>query len=205
MTDQTSRPSITAVILAGGKARRMGGQDKGLVELAGRPLIEHVIARIKPQVSRILINANRNTEQYARYGYPVVSDSLSDFQGPLAGFLAAMQQVESDFIVTIPCDGPCLPDDLINRLYNAQQAAKAEIAVAHDGNRMQPVYALISTRLQQSLNDFLSSGERKIDWWYARHNTVTADFSDAPETFLNINTLEERDRFQPIGHDGSSC
>jgi len=205
MTDQTSRPSITAVILAGGKARRMGGQDKGLVELAGRPLIEHVIARIKPQVSRILINANRNTEQYARYGYPVVSDSLSDFQGPLAGFLAAMQQVESDFIVTIPCDGPCLPDDLINRLYNAQQAAKAEIAVAHDGNRMQPVYALISTRLQQSLNDFLASGERKIDWWYARHNTVTADFSDAPETFLNINTLEERDRFQPIGHDGSSC
>lgn len=205
MTDQTSRPSITAVILAGGKARRMGGQDKGLVELAGRPLIEHVIARIEPQVSRILINANRNTEQYARYGYPVVSDSLSDFQGPLAGFLAAMQQVESDFIVTIPCDGPCLPDDLINRLYNAQQAAKAEIAVAHDGNRMQPVYALISTRLQQSLNDFLSSGERKIDWWYARHNTVTADFSDAPETFLNINTLEERDRFQPIGHDGSSC
>lgn len=205
MTDQTSRPSITAVILAGGKARRMGGQDKGLVELAGRPLIEHVIARIEPQVSRILINANRNTEQYARYGYPVVSDSLSDFQGPLAGFLAAMQQVESDFIVTIPCDGPCLPDDLINRLYNAQQAAKAEIAVAHDGNRMQPVYALISTRLQQSLNDFLASGERKIDWWYARHNTVTADFSDAPETFLNINTLEERDRFQPIGHDGSSC
>ncbi|WP_435685954.1 molybdenum cofactor guanylyltransferase MobA [Sedimenticola selenatireducens] len=205
MTDQTSRPSITAVILAGGKARRMGGQDKGLVELAGRPLIEHVIARIEPQVSRILINANRNTQQYARYGYPVVSDSLSDFQGPLAGFLAAMQQVESDFIVTIPCDGPCLPDDLINRLYNAQQAAQAEIAVAHDGNRMQPVYALISTRLQQSLNDFLSSGERKIDWWYARHNTVTADFSDAPETFLNINTLEERDRFQPIGHDGSSC
>lgn len=205
MTDQTSRPSITAVILAGGKARRMGGQDKGLVELAGRPLIEHVIARIEPQVSRILINANRNTEQYARYGYPVVSDSLSDFQGPLAGFLAAMQQVESDFIVTIPCDGPCLPDDLINRLYNAQQAAQAEIAVAHDGNRMQPVYALISTRLQQSLNDFLASGERKIDWWYARHNTVTADFSDAPETFLNINTLEERDRFQPIGHDGSSC
>ncbi len=196
MSDNPSRPSITAVILAGGKARRMGGQDKGLVELAGQPLIEHVIARIKPQAGQILINANRNTERYARYGYPVVGDSLSDFQGPLAGFLAAMQQVESDFIVTIPCDGPCLPDDLVSRLYTAQQAAQAEIAVAHDGQRMQPVYALISTRLQQSLNNFLTSGERKIDGWYARHNTVTADFSDAPDTFLNINTLEERDQFK---------
>lgn len=201
MTDQPSRLSITAVILAGGKARRMGGQDKGLVELAGRPLIEHVITRIEPQVGQILINANRNTEQYARYGYPVVSDSLSDFQGPLAGFLAAMQQVESEFIVTIPCDGPCLPDDLVSRLYNALQAAQAEIAVAHDGNRMQPVYALISTRLQPSLEAFLASGERKIDWWYERHNTVTADFSDAPDTFLNINTLEERDRFNPADEE----
>lgn len=205
MTDKPLLPSITAVILAGGKARRMGGQDKGLVELAGQPLIEHVIARIEPQVSQILINANRNTGQYARYGYPVVSDSLSDFQGPLAGFLAAMQQVESEFIVTIPCDGPCLPDDLISRLYNAQQAAQAEIAVAHDGKRMQPVYALISTHLQHSLNDFLASGERKIDWWYARHHTVTADFSDAPQTFLNINTLEERDRFNPISDPGPTC
>lgn len=204
MTDQLSRASITAVILAGGKARRMGGQDKGLVELAGQPLIEHVIARVAPQVSQILINANRNTGQYARYGYPVVSDTLSDFQGPLAGFLAAMQQVESDFIVTLPCDGPCLPVDLVNRLYDAQQAAEAEIAVAHDGNRMQPVYALISTRLQPSLEAFLAAGERKIDRWYGQHNTVTADFSDIPDTFLNINTLEERDRFKQRGAPGSA-
>lgn len=201
MSDTASRPSITAVILAGGKARRMGGQDKGLVELAGRPLIEHVIARIEPQVSRILINANRNTGQYARYGYPVVSDTLSDFQGPLAGFLAAMQRVESDFILTIPCDGPSLPDDLVSRLYNARQAAQAEIAVAHDGNRMQPVYALITTQLQGSLAAFLAAGERKIDRWYGQHNTVSVDFSDAPETFLNINTLEERDRFRPADEE----
>ncbi|MCW8891126.1 MAG: molybdenum cofactor guanylyltransferase [Sedimenticola sp.] len=196
MTNEPTSESITAVILAGGMARRMGGEDKGLVMLDGKPLIEHVLARIAPQAEAILINANRNAERYGAYGHPVISDSLHDFQGPLAGFLAAMHSVESDFIVTIPCDGPCLPADLIQRLYRAQQSAGAEIAVAHDGHRMQPVYALISTQLEASLSTFLASGERKIDKWYGQHNTVTVDFSDAPETFLNINTPEERDQFK---------
>ncbi|MCW8943153.1 MAG: molybdenum cofactor guanylyltransferase [Sedimenticola sp.] len=198
MNPNPSSSNITAVILAGGMARRMGGEDKGLVELNGKPLIEHVITRIAPQAKEILINANRNTERYSTYGYPVISDSLSNYQGPLAGVLAAMQKVTSDFIITIPCDGPCLPDDLIQRLSSAQQTAKADIAVAHDGNRMQPVYALISTKLEASLNNFLEAGERKIDKWYAQHNTVTVDFSDSPETFLNINTPEERDQFRSI-------
>ncbi|TVO70938.1 molybdenum cofactor guanylyltransferase MobA [Sedimenticola selenatireducens] len=188
-------PKITAVILAGGMARRMGGQDKGLIDLDGRPLIAHVLERIQPQVDQVVINANRNLEQYARFGHPVISDTLSDFQGPLAGFLAVMQQVDTDFIATLPCDGPCLPDDLIERLRNAQQAANADIAVAHDGNRMQPVYALIATHLRPSLEAFLQAGERKIDWWYAKHNTVNVDFSDAPDTFLNINTPEDRERY----------
>ena len=187
--------NITAVILAGGKARRMGGEDKGLIDLDGRPLIEHVLERIRPQVAQVVINAHRNLEQYAAVGHPVISDTLSDFQGPLAGFLAVMQQIDSDFIVTLPCDGPCLPDNLVERLHQAQQAADADIAVAHDGNRMQPVYALIATRLRPSLEAFLKSGERKIDWWYARHHTVNVDFSDAPDTFLNINTPEDRERF----------
>lgn len=195
MSNQPPLNTVTVVILAGGMARRMGGEDKGLVTLNDRPLIEHVLTRITPQADAILINANRNTERYSTYGYPVISDSLSNYQGPLAGFLAAMQSVKSDFIVTIPCDGPCLPADLVSRLYAAQQTAAAEIAVAHDGHRMQPVYALISTRLESSLNQFLASGERKIDKWYAQHNTVTVDFSDAPETFLNINTPEEREQF----------
>ncbi|WP_428633957.1 molybdenum cofactor guanylyltransferase MobA, partial [Sedimenticola sp.] len=141
-----SESKITAVILAGGMARRMGGQDKGLIDLDGRPLIAHVLERIQPQVAQVVINANRNLEQYAAFGYPVISDTLSDFQGPLAGFLAVMQQIDSDFIVTLPCDGPSLPDNLVERLRQAQQAADADIAVAHDGNRMQPVYALIATR-----------------------------------------------------------
>ncbi|MCW8948885.1 MAG: molybdenum cofactor guanylyltransferase [Sedimenticola sp.] len=195
MTSDSSSNQITAVILAGGMARRMGGEDKGLIDLDGRPLIAHVLERIQPQVDQVVINANRNLEQYARFGHPVISDTLSDFQGPLAGFLAVMQQVDTDFIVTLPCDGPCLPDNLIERLRKAQQAADADIAVAHDGNRMQPVYALIATRLQPSLEAFLQAGERKIDWWYAKHNTVTVDFSDAPDTFLNINTPEDRERY----------
>ncbi len=195
MTSDSSSNQITAVILAGGMARRMGGEDKGLIDLDGRPLIAHVLERIQPQVDQVVINANRNLEQYARFGHPVISDTLSDFQGPLAGFLAVMQQVDTDFIVTLPCDGPCLPDNLIERLLKAQQAADADIAVAHDGNRMQPVYALIATRLQPSLEAFLQAGERKIDWWYAKHNTVTVDFSDAPDTFLNINTPEDRERY----------
>jgi molybdopterin-guanine dinucleotide biosynthesis protein A len=190
-----SEPKITAVILAGGKARRMGGEDKGLIDLDGRPLIEHVLERIRPQVTQVVINANRNLERYAAFGHPVISDTLSDFQGPLAGFLAVMQQIDSDFIVTLPCDGPCLPDNLVERLRQAQQTAGADIAVAHDGDRMQPVYALIATRLQPSLEAYLQSGERKIDWWYAKHHTVNVDFSDAPETFLNINTPEDRARF----------
>ncbi|WP_428608182.1 molybdenum cofactor guanylyltransferase MobA, partial [Sedimenticola sp.] len=111
-----SESKITAVILAGGMARRMGGQDKGLIDLDGRPLIAHVLERIQPQVAQVVINANRNLEQYAAFGHPVISDTLSDFQGPLAGFLAVMQQIDSDFIVTLPCDGPCLPDNLVERL-----------------------------------------------------------------------------------------
>lgn len=194
-----SAPSVTAVILAGGLARRMGGQDKGLIALSGRPLIAHVLERIAPQVSQILINANRNVEAYRAFGHPVISDTLSDFPGPLAGFLAAMQACNSDFIVTLPCDGPCLPDNLVARLVDAQQAAGADIAVAHDGNRLQPVHALISTRLQPSLAAYLQSGERKIDRWYDQQKTVQVDFSDAPDTFLNINTPEERDRFESAG------
>ncbi len=190
-----SNQDVTAMILAGGMARRMGGEDKGLIDLGGRPLIDHVLERIRPQVSQVVINANRNLERYAEFGCPVISDTLNDFQDPLAGFLAVMQQVDSDYIVTLPCDGPCLPGNLVARLHEARQAAGADIAVAHDGQRMQPVYALIATSLQTSLEAYLQEGERKIDWWYNKHHTVTVDFSDAPKTFLNINTPEDRERF----------
>ena len=194
-----NKHNVTAVILAGGKGRRMDGKDKGLVELANRPLIEYVIDAIKPQVESIILNANRNQEQYSRYGYPVVSDALADYQGPLAGFICAMQSSTTSHIVTLPCDGPFLPADLVDRLISSLADNNAEIAVAHDGDRMQPVYSLIPVTLSNSLNSFLDSGERKIDLWYSQHRVALADFSDCPETFRNINTAEQRDRLQNEG------
>jgi molybdenum cofactor guanylyltransferase len=191
-----TKQDVTAVILAGGKGRRMDGKDKGLVELADRPLIEYVIDAIKPQVGRIILNANRNQQQYAVYGYPVITDTLDDFQGPLAGFYSAMKNVSSSHIVTLPCDGPLLPADLVARLIAALDEKAAEIAVAHDGERMQPVYSLIPVSLMSSLNAFLDSGERKIDLWYKQLQVALADFSDCPETFRNINTADQRDRLQ---------
>lgn len=194
-----NKHNVTAVILAGGKGRRMDGKDKGLVELANRPLIEYVIDAIKPQVESIILNANRNQEQYSRYGYPVVSDALADYQGPLAGFICAMKSSTTSHIVTLPCDGPFLPADLVDRLISSLTDNNAEIAVAHDGDRMQPVYSLMPVTLSNSLGSFLDSSERKIDLWYSQHRVALADFSDCPETFRNINTAEQRDRLQNEG------
>ncbi|MBT3017965.1 MAG: molybdenum cofactor guanylyltransferase [Candidatus Thiodiazotropha sp. (ex Clathrolucina costata)] len=192
----STQPAVTAVILAGGRGRRMGGEDKGLIELNGRPLVQHVISAIQPQVATILINANRNQERYAAFGYPVIADSLLDYQGPLAGFIAALQAVETEDMLTLPCDGPLVPPDLVARLYEARQSAGSDIAVAHDGDRLQPVYALIPKRLADSLQRYLDRGDRKIDLWYEEHRVAHADFSDIPRTFINVNTLQERDNLQ---------
>lgn len=190
---------ITAVILAGGMGRRMGGQDKGQVDLQGHPLIEYVLNAIRPQVKTILINANRHQDDYARYGYPVLSDILEGYQGPLAGFVAGMQAATTPYIVTVPCDGPLLANDLVNRLAKAVSGKNAEIAVAHDGDRLQPVYALLPTDLMSSLETFLASGKRKIDQWYAYHVMALADFSDSPESFRNINTPQDHRCLQKEG------
>jgi molybdenum cofactor guanylyltransferase len=190
---------VTAVILAGGKGRRMDGEDKGLIELAGRPLVEYVIDAIAPQVETIMLNANRNRQRYARYGYPVISDTLTDYQGPLAGFSSALTNASTGHVVTLPCDGPFIADDLVERLIRALERNNADIAVAHDGDRMQPVYSLIPTRLSNSLKEFLGTGERKIDLWYRQLKVALADFSDCPETFKNINTTAQRDQLQNEG------
>ena len=194
---------ITAVILAGGMGRRMGGQDKGQLILNGRPLIEYVLEAIEPQVKTILINANRHQAEYARYGYSVIPDALQGYQGPLAGFASGMRAATTPYIVTLPCDGPFSAPDLVARLAAALQNMHADIAVAHDGERLQPVYALLPTKLQSNLEDFLASGERKIDRWYAQHNMAFADFADATQTFQNINTPQDQQRIQQQGlqHD----
>ena len=192
----TGVSNITGVILAGGKGRRMQGKDKGLIELNGKLLIQHVISAIAPQVGQLVINANRNLQDYADLGYPVVRDSMADYQGPLAGFLATMDSVDTQQLVTVPCDGPSLPRDLVQRLVAEREQAAADIAVAHDGRRLQPVYALLPTRLKHDLKAFLDSGGRKIDLWYAQHNVVQVDFSDSAEAFVNINTPQDREELQ---------
>lgn len=187
---------VTGVILAGGMARRMGGQDKGLIELAGRPMAAWILERLAPQVGGVIINANRNLERYADLGAPVVPDTLPDFSGPLAGMAAALSQAETPWIATVPCDGPFVPPDLVERLLRACAEQGAELAVAHDGERLQPVFALIPIALRPSLEDFLAEGGRKIDAWYARHAMALADFSDRRDTFVNVNTPEERDEVE---------
>jgi molybdopterin-guanine dinucleotide biosynthesis protein A len=185
------RDTVTGVILAGGMARRMGGQDKGLVPFAGRPLIEWVIDVLAPQVRALVINANRNQEAYGAYGHPVIRDDMEGFQGPLAGFSSAMTAVATPWIVTAPCDGPFLAGDLVERLSRALVRDQAEIAVASDGERLQPVYALLPVSLAASLRGFLSAGERRIDRWFASHRIGVADFGDRPEGFVNVNSSQD--------------
>ena len=180
--------AITGVILAGGAARRLGGEDKGLRLFAGRPLVEWVIAALTPQVGALLISANRNLERYAEYRLPVIADLTPGFQGPLAGFRSAMQAARTDWIVTLPCDGPYPAPDLVARLVAALRAQEGDLAVATDGRRMQPVYALLPVALAADLDAFLDTEERKITRWYARHRVALADLGDRPGCFININT-----------------
>jgi molybdopterin-guanine dinucleotide biosynthesis protein A len=183
---------ISAVILAGGRARRMGGEDKGLVELGSRPLLDYIITALQPQVGEILINANRNLEHYRAFGYPVIEDIMGDFCGPLVGMATGMQATGKPWLLTVPCDSPFVPERLAATLGDVLVNEQAELSVAHDGVRMQPVFALLDRRLLPSLLDYLNGGGRKIDTWYAQHRLALADFSSVPETFLNLNTPEDR-------------
>jgi len=187
---------ITAVILAGGQGRRMGGQDKGLIEFDGKPLVAILLERLSQQGVKIVINANRNHDRYQQFGHPVITDVLEDYQGPLAGFASAMAAVDSSFILTLPCDGPLLNDDYVARFIASYSTQDAPVQVAFDGERLQPVHAMIKVDLLPSLNRFLDSGERKIDRWYAQHDYAQVDFSDCANMFRNINTPADRDSLQ---------
>ncbi|MCB1800283.1 MAG: molybdenum cofactor guanylyltransferase [Gammaproteobacteria bacterium] len=165
----------------------MGGTDKGLLAFADDTLIAHVARAVQPQVHTILISANRNREAYAQTGWPVLPDPLGDFQGPLAGFLAGLQHLETEWMLTLPCDGPVVLPDLAARLAGGV-SGDTEIAVAHDGQRLQPVYTLMHRGVLPGLSETIAGGERKIDRWFPRHRWVSVDFSDVPQQFSNINT-----------------
>ena len=198
------RQDITGVVLAGGRARRMGGTDKGLVEVNGEAMVVHALRGLTPQVSVMLINANRNQERYAALGdCPVIADADGDYAGPLAGMASAMEQATTRYILTVPCDSPLLTTCLGERLFAA--LGDGEISVAHDGLRMQPVFALLDCALRESIVDYLSSGGRKIDAWYAQRRVAIADLADHPDMFLNINTPEDRDTLEKRLAGQSRC
>lgn len=167
----------------------MGGRDKGLLELDGQPLIEHVLARIAPQVPNIIISANRNLERYLAYDYPVITDQMSD-KGPLAGILSALQQCQSKWLLTIPCDTPYLPTNLVKRICSTKNSAQAALYTVHDGERLQPLVSMLHRDLITSLQEYLMTDNRKVADWLARENSFTVDFSDQKSAFININTPE---------------
>jgi molybdenum cofactor guanylyltransferase len=183
--------TITGLVLAGGQGSRMGGVDKGLQPFRGRPLVAHVIERLAPQVSDLLINANRNPSEYGHFGYRVIADEVEGFAGPLAGFERGLAHASGELVVTAPCDSPFLPLDLVTRLRDALLERDADLAVAKTGEQAHPVFTLMKRSLHGSLRDFLGSGQRKIDRWYAPLSVAEVSFDDVPEAFLNINTLAE--------------
>jgi len=188
---------VTGLVLAGGRARRMGGADKGLVPLAGRPMVCWVSESLAGQCEQVMVNANRNADRYRELtGLPVLADTMQDFAGPLAGMASGLAACTTEWMATAPCDSPLIAPDLVARLRAALDADGADLAVAHDGERMQPVFALLPTRLLPSLREFLDGGGRKIDQWYAAQRTALASFEDRPRMFLNVNTPEERERLE---------
>jgi molybdopterin-guanine dinucleotide biosynthesis protein A len=199
MSTTIETADITGVVLAGGRGSRMGGADKGLQNFNGMPLALHTLMRLQPQVGEMMINANRNLGAYESFGVPVWPDVLADYPGPLAGFLTALERCETGWLVTVPCDTPLFPQDLVARLARAAEQRGAEIAMAaareEDGQvRPQPVFCLIRVELMESLVKFTHSGGRKIDAWTAQHQTAIVTFDqpgDDPRAFFNANTLSE--------------
>jgi len=193
------REQITGLVLAGGRGSRMGGVDKGLQNHRGLPLALHALLRLQPQVGEAMINANRNLAAYESMGVPVWPDALPDYPGPLAGLMTGLEHCETPYLVTVPCDTPNFPEDLVARLADALVAADAELAMAEsleDGQvRTQPVFCLVKTELAESLVAFLHAGERKVDRWTGQHRTVTVRFDDAA-AFFNANTPDELARLQ---------
>jgi len=194
-----ARDEITGLILAGGRGARMGGVDKGLQNHLGSPLALHALLRLGPQVGQIMINANRNLGAYESMGVPVWPDTLPDYAGPLAGFLTGLERCETQYLVTVPCDSPRFPLDLVERLADGLESQQAEIALAAtregDSTQVHPVFCLMKTTLMESLVRFTHGGQRKIDRWTAQHRCVEVVFADAA-AFTNANTASELQQLQ---------
>jgi len=185
------KQNITAAILAGGRGQRMGGQDKGLVTLWGKPLIAHVLNALNDQVGEIVISANRNLDQYRALGKAVHADTMGDNWGPLAGVATALRAASTPCLLTVPCDMPCLPGNLVDRMSQELESSNAVLCVAHDGQRLQNTIALLPCSLSADLESYLENGSRKVETWLRLHNMVEVGFSDQANAFLNVNSIEQ--------------
>ena len=185
--------NITAVILSGGRSSRMQGEDKGLILLNDKPLIGYVADVVNSKVVRLLISANRNIDAYQKYG-EVISDELSDFQGPLAGIVKAMSVVSTPYLLVLPCDSPLVNEIVIDRLIQCMTDKDMDICVAGDGVRIHPTFALIKTSLKDNLLAFLDSGERKLGLWIEQNDFQKVDLSDQPKVFINLNNPQDFDK-----------
>ena len=204
MPDSCLYDDVTGVILAGGQGKRMGSADKGLQLLDGKPLVAHVIDRLRPQVSTLIVNANRNQSAYAAFGYPVCSDEPLDWSGPLAGFLTGLRHCKTLYLVTAPCDAPFLPSRLVEDLHRSLEEKQADLAVAVSKDdeycRVQPAFCLMKASLATDLENFMARGGRKIEQWYATRKVATACFNER-HCFENVNTPDELARLQGISGD----
>ncbi len=199
ISEDMERNEVSGLILAGGRGSRMGSIDKGLQALHGKPMVRHAIDRLSPQVGSIMINANQNLDVYKGFGMPVYSDEIEGFAGPLAGLQTGLSHCRTPFLVTVPCDSPFFPLDLVSRLGAALLLQHADLAVAVTGHGEQeqahPVFCLVKASLLPHLSDFLQSGQRKIDKWYASLNVASVRFEDE-DAFSNINTMHELTKWE---------
>ena len=188
-----SANDITGLILAGGLSTRMGGRDKGLQLLEGRPMITHIIERLQPQVGSLLINANQN-QAYELFGLPIIADVISNFVGPLAGLHAGLSHCSTPYLLSVPCDCPFLPTDLARRLSDTLMSSGADIAYAITINQNQtehhPVFCLLKRGVIVGLAEYLSEGGRKVLSWVSSQAHVQVVFDDH-SAFLNINTPDD--------------
>jgi molybdopterin-guanine dinucleotide biosynthesis protein A len=187
---------VTGVVLAGGQGRRMGGVDKGLKILRGKPMVQWVIERFSPQVDELLINANQNHDAYGAFGHRVIADAIGGFAGPLAGLHRGLVEARHELVATVPCDSPFLPVDLVARLHIALSGRNAQLAVARTGDQPHPVFCLCRKSVLPSLTAYLESGGRKIDAWYSVLEVAEVTFDDEPDAFSNINTELELRGFE---------
>jgi len=196
---------IAGLILAGGRARRMEGQDKGWLRLAGISLIERCVASLSPQVNRLLISANRNIADYEQLGYPVLQDSVGEYQGPLAGLQRALAMSPEMPVQVVPCDAPLFPKQLADRLFRTYRDNGGITAVPHDGTRLQPLFALFPPATLISLNEYLDAGQRKVETWVTSLPHTVVDFSDQADGFMNINTEDDLQRAESWLEAHTSC